>query len=90
VSPEGPEAWGKRDAGGVTRSLSQHCLDVAAGFEALLRRPVFRRAAERADGRPLDDATLDRLAVLAHLHDAGKLNAGFQLAGGARGRRGDL
>ena len=44
----------------------------------LLADPVVRNRFERAAGRRLDRVTEARLAVLAFLHDFGKLNAGFQ------------
>ncbi len=58
--------------------LAHHCADVAACFEALCRLPVVRTRLERAANAPLSGCVLDRLAVLAFLHDAGKLHPGFQ------------
>ena len=87
------EAWGKFDeASGLIHRLEHHCADVAACFEELLEDEVLnRRFAAAATGqkridrgspadipRRLDPNTAARLAVLAFLHDFGKLNAGFQ------------
>ncbi len=73
------DAWGKYESPDCFHRLEHHCADVAACFEALLRDPVLRHRFERAAG----DAGLcsiieSRLAVIAFLHDFGKLNAGFQ------------
>lgn len=59
-------------------SLKQHSLDVAGVFRALAGLPNLRRTLEKAAGQPLSDAQLDRLAVIALLHDVGKANLGFQ------------
>lgn len=59
--------------------LAMHCGDVAACFRALLDFPVLRRRLAALAG--LDDlrpAQCDRLAVLAALHDAGKVTLRFQ------------
>ena len=59
--------------------LEHHCADVAACFETLLRDPVVASRFERASGAVgLCRTTRARLAVLAFLHDFGKINAGFQ------------
>lgn len=52
--------------------------DVAACFLALAECAAVRRSLERTAGRNLDDADLQRLAVLVFLHDIGKANSGFQ------------
>ena len=71
--------WGKYDeAAGRCLPLASHCLDVAVVFRALAGLAGIRRALETAAGRSLDHADLDRLAVLAALHDVGKANLGFQ------------
>lgn len=84
--------WGKlhKDASGQTsrdatgaptawHPLFDHCADVAAVFEALLRQAVTRRWLAALAGLPdLTPVQCDRLAFLAALHDAGKLNIGFQ------------
>lgn len=76
-------AWGKlsRDEADRltgTHSLLDHMTDVAACFLALAECAGIRRSLELAAGRPLDEADLQRLAVLVFLHDVGKANAGFQ------------
>jgi CRISPR-associated endonuclease/helicase Cas3 len=73
--------WGKTASDGSSHHLAHHCADVAACFEAITEQPALRAALEKAAGRPLDDITLSRLTVLAFLHDAGKLHAGFQARG---------
>ncbi len=57
--------------------LETHCLDVAYAFRWLAVSPVVRNRLEVAGGRPLDGVDIDRLCVLAYMHDLGKLNAGF-------------
>ena len=74
------EPWGKL-CGKERHHLAHHCADVAACFEALLRLPAIRSAFERAAGRPLFSVDIARLAMIAFLHDAGKLHPGFQAAG---------
>lgn len=76
-------AWGKlsrNEAGETTGSLSliSHCFDVAAVATALLELPVIRRRMERLAQRSLSSRDIDRLAVLAFLHDIGKASRGFQ------------
>jgi CRISPR-associated endonuclease/helicase Cas3 len=77
-------AWGKLDRAHPDRttaprlSLVGHSLDVAAVVRALLALPTWRKRLERLAGRPLNDTDLDRLTVLAFLHDVGKAGAGFQ------------
>jgi CRISPR-associated endonuclease/helicase Cas3 len=76
--------WGKLRQDRQTRqviaalTLVDHCLDVALVFAALARLPLIRGRLEAAAGRRLGDGDLDRLAVLALLHDLGKTNLGFQ------------
>ena len=73
------DAWGKYESPDCFHRLEHHCADVAACFEGLLRDPVLRRRFERAAGDAGFCAVTEaRLAVLAFLHDFGKLNAGFQ------------
>jgi len=71
-------AWGKRRANGDYHPLADHCLDVAVIFSALSRLPVYRERLIAASGQMLLNAHLDRLALLAFLHDFGKCNRGFQ------------
>lgn len=80
--PDGFWAKLRRDEEGrVTEwhPLRAHCADVAAATEALLTRSILRRRMGRLLGEgELSDAHLGRLCVLAALHDAGKVNHGFQ------------
>ena len=79
-----PSAWGKleqdKTSGEVKRwlDLVSHCIDVAAVTRALLELSVIRRRLERLAERPLAPRDLDRLCVLAFLHDLGKASRGFQ------------
>ena len=74
-------AWGKFESLTKFHRLEHHCADVAACFEALVADPIlaarFARAAG-SDAESLDHLTVGRLAVIAFLHDFGKINAGFQ------------
>lgn len=71
--------WGKFESPGHFHCLEHHCADVAACFQELLTDPVVRARFERAAGQSrIDHVSATRLAVLAFLHDFGKLNAGFQ------------
>ena len=85
--------WGKaktdRDTGNLLawHPLVDHCLDVAITFRFLIGLPGNRARLEQAAGHPLTDTQLDRLAVIALIHDLGKCNRGFQgkiFPGGAR------
>ena len=69
--------WGKLD-GEVRLPLAHHCIDVGMVFHALTRIPLFRQRLEMAAHSPLVEVQLDRLAVIALLHDIGKANLGFQ------------
>ncbi|MDE0104386.1 MAG: CRISPR-associated helicase Cas3' [Bryobacterales bacterium] len=76
-------AWAKsaRGRGGPPSgwlSLVDHSIDVTAVAEALLRLPTVRSRLEALAGRALDDTDTARLCFLAGLHDAGKVNHGFQ------------
>ena len=75
--------WGKLNFGsdGTLNewlSLAQHCLDVAAVFYGMVCLPTIRFRLEASAGRPLNEIDLQRLAVIALLHDVGKANLGFQ------------
>ena len=73
--------WAKSDRQDKRRIhlLEHHLADVAACFEALLDQPTIRkRVARTANLDALDQVTAARLAVLAALHDIGKVNTGFQ------------
>lgn len=58
--------------------LTAHCLDVALCFRGLCELPAIRRMLNASGGRELTNRNLDRLAVIALLHDMGKANLGFQ------------
>ncbi len=73
--------WAKSDRANPQRIhlLEHHMADVGACFEALLAQPTIRQRLAVAGGLDdLDDVTVARLAVLAALHDIGKVNVGFQ------------
>jgi len=84
--------WGKlrRDKSGTVvawHPLADHCADVAACCESLLERTLLRSRLANLAG--LDDflpVHRARLCVLAALHDAGKVNLGFQRKGMADSR----
>ncbi|MEW5421169.1 CRISPR-associated helicase Cas3' [Amorphus sp. 3PC139-8] len=82
--------WGKLDraGSGEFHHLAHHMADVAACVEVLCRLPVIRRRLESAAGQPLSETLLARLAVLAFLHDIGKLHPGFQAIGWPKWPRG--
>jgi CRISPR-associated endonuclease/helicase Cas3 len=72
--------WGKSQDGGL-HHLAHHMADVAACFETLCAMPVIRQRIERAAGGRLTETSVARLAVVAFLHDCGKLHPGFQAKG---------
>lgn len=79
----GAGAWGKLDRSAPHKpraarlSLVGHCIDVAAVTRALLSLPTWRARLQRLAGREFTATDLDRLTVLAFLHDVGKAGAGF-------------
>src|SRR3954452_10344520 len=81
--------WGKLDRDGATgrwHAAEDHMVDVALAFRVMAGRRATRARLARAAGRAgVAEAHLDGLAVLAGLHDAGKLLRPFQdkAAGGA-------
>ena len=81
--------WGKF-GDGESHHLAHHCADVAACFEALTSLPVVRARLERAAGTSLSSTHTARLAVLAFLHDCGKLHPGFQAKGWPQGDWNDV
>ena len=97
VSPQGVmekahEPWGKLvldQSGRVSDRLAfvDHSVDVAACFRELCRIPSVARALDFAAGRQLRDMDIDRLSVLALLHDVGKCNHGFQAKADPSARR---
>ena len=75
--------WGKlqRDEQEQTLAwlpLVDHCIDVACVFRVLCDISAIARTLEKTAGQRLTAQQLDRLAVLALLHDIGKCNHGFQ------------
>ena len=61
-------------------SLRGHSADVAACFEALLTQTILRkRLATLLGWSDLDSTHIARLSALAAIHDAGKVNQGFQI-----------
>ena len=71
--------WGKYEECNGIHRLEHHCADVAACFEVLVRSPVLLNRLQRAAGKcPITNVTLARLAVIAFLHDLGKVSSGFQ------------
>jgi CRISPR-associated endonuclease/helicase Cas3 len=75
--------WGKLKAVPGDESpnylpLTHHCLDVATVFRHLVDLPAYQHCLTTMAGTKLTPAQLDRLAVLALLHDFGKANLGFQ------------
>ena len=82
MNGEPHDFWGKLDRNGGRVSwhpLIDHCADVAACFQALLRQPVIRKRFARLGH--IDDLSATQrahLGYLAALHDLGKYNIGFQ------------
>ena len=73
--------WAKSDRENPQRIhlLEHHMADVGACFEALLAQPTIRqRLAQAGKLNDIDPVIVARLAVLASLHDIGKVNIGFQ------------
>ena len=73
--------WAKSDRENPSRThlLEYHLADVGACFEALMAcRTIRQRLAKAGNRDDLDHVTVQRLAVLAALHDIGKANIGFQ------------
>jgi CRISPR-associated endonuclease/helicase Cas3 len=74
--------WGKLvriDSNLEWHPLIDHCADVAAVCEALLRRTlIHKRLATLGKRDRLTESDIQRLAALAALHDVGKFNRGFQ------------
>lgn len=75
--------WGKlRTQAGIVEGwhpLEAHCADVAACCKMLLERTILgQRLAVFGGLRRLDPGTVEKLSLLAALHDLGKFNMGFQ------------
>jgi CRISPR-associated endonuclease/helicase Cas3 len=78
--------WAKTDRlTGDFHHLAHHCADVAACFESIASLPTFRTRLESVAGGVLSSVVVSRLAVLAFLHDVGKLHPGFQAKGWPEG-----
>lgn len=80
-----PGTWGKLrrdDRDEIIEAwhpLEHHSIDVACCAEALLDQTLLgRRLARLAGVDAFDSVSLERLVVLAALHDLGKFNRGFQ------------
>ena len=84
VERTAPGTWAKlaRDPDGRVQtwhSLVGHCADVAACFEAILSTPTpSGRLAALVGRQALGEIWIQRLCVIATLHDFGKANSGFQ------------
>ena len=59
-------------------SLVDHSIDVTAVAAALFRLSTVRHRLAALAGRPLTDVDVARLCFFVGLHDAGKVNHGFQ------------
>lgn len=69
--------------------VRHHCADVAATMEGLLGIAIIRRRLAMLAGREeLSDIDVARLCFLTALHDAGKVNHGFQAKRDRRDRSG--
>ena len=83
-TPQRDHFWAKlsRDENGDIidwHSLLAHSADVAACTEALLDKTILsERMARLAKWEELTEVHVARLSVLAAIHDAGKVNRGFQ------------
>jgi hypothetical protein len=71
------EPWAK-SAGAATISIIEHCHHVAVMARQLMASPVLRRRLSAAFDAALTDVHLDRLTILAGIHDLGKALKGFQ------------
>lgn len=71
--------WGKKDKNtGKKLPLVAHCIDVGLVFYNLCNILGFKYVLNKtANNFPLEDYHIQRLSVLAILHDIGKLNLGF-------------
>ena len=80
VSPStGGTYWGKYvEETGAWLPLAAHCLDVGIVFRRLCEVRSIHRSLQETTKTRLSSILLDRLAVIAMLHDIGKVNSGFQ------------
>src|SRR5262249_6632277 len=72
------QPWAKTSPTGETCSLTTHCHHVAVMARQLMASPVLRQRLSTAFETDLTDTHLDRLAILAGIHDLGKGLKGFQ------------
>jgi CRISPR-associated endonuclease/helicase Cas3 len=72
------QPWAKTESTGETCSLITHCHHVAVMARQLMASPVLRRRLGGAFETDLTEVHLDRLAILAGIHDLGKALKGFQ------------
>src|SRR5262249_12218894 len=70
--------WAKTAPNEETCSLVTHCHHVAVMARRLMASPVLRRRLAAAFETDLTERHLDRLAILAGIHDLGKALKGFQ------------
>lgn len=72
--------WGKHDpdATPTFHPLDDHCLDVAVAFRRLAFVRRIHAALQSCTSSSIGPLQVDRLAVVAYLHDVGKCNWGFQ------------
>ncbi|HHT74177.1 MAG TPA: CRISPR-associated helicase Cas3' [Firmicutes bacterium] len=80
MSPStGGTYWGKYvEETGAWLPLAAHCLDVGIVFRRLCEVRSIHRSLQETTKTRLSSILLDRLAVIAMLHDIGKVNSGFQ------------
>src|SRR5262249_2681260 len=72
------QPWAKTGPNGETCSLINHCHHVAVMARRLMISPVLRRRLAAAFETDLTETHLDRLTILAGVHDLGKALKGFQ------------
>src|SRR3984893_16785431 len=72
------QPWAKTAPTGETCSLIAHCHHVAVMARQLMASLVLRRRLAAAFESDLTEQHLDRLAILAGIHDLGKALKGFQ------------
>ena len=70
--------WAKTSPSGAVCSLIDHCHHVAVMARRLMASSVLQRRLATAFDVDLTEQQLDRLAILAGLHDFGKALKGFQ------------
>jgi CRISPR-associated endonuclease/helicase Cas3 len=72
------QPWAKTAPTGETCSLITHCYHVAVMARQLMASPILHRRLAAAFETDLTHTHLDRLAILAGIHDLGKALKGFQ------------